>query len=62
MNALFQWMSDNKSWLFDGLGVAILGTIVGLLAREKRKSIRITQKGGNKSINVQKNNVGGKND
>ena len=62
---IYEWFKENVQWIFDGIGVAIIGTIIGFLFKRKPetpKSTKITQKGGKKSINIQNNNIGSDND
>ena len=65
MNSIFEWIGKNTNWIFDGIGVAIIGGIIGIFAKKKYdtyKSTKIIQKGGKGSINIQNNNIGSDND
>ena len=58
-----EWISNNAYWLFDGIGVVILTTIIGLFLKKdkknKKKNISINQSDGKKSINIQNNDFRG---
>lgn len=61
MSSIIEWVSDNAHWIFDGIGVTVLIGIVGVFSRkrkDKSNSIRIAQKGGKGSTNIQNNNIG----
>jgi len=47
-----EWILENKEWIFSGLGVAVLSSII-LLFKKKRDSINQTQKSGDNSLNYQ---------
>ncbi len=34
---MFNYIGDNAEWIFSGIGVAIIGIIVGMVFRRKRK-------------------------
>ena len=59
---MLEWIADNKTWLFSGLGVAIPLAIVGwLFSRPSSRSAQ-KQRGGDGSVNIQAGedaNVGG---
>jgi len=55
MDGIVIWIAENKSWLFDGLGVAIIFTIGGWFFSKKNKASRTkqTQKSGDNSLTIQ---------
>ena len=61
-----EWLTENLYWIFDGVGVFLLGFLVTFIFKNKKRTndkIRISQSSGKKSINIQNNNFGGgKND
>lgn len=49
-----QWVIDNAEWIFSGIGVFILSGIVALIIKNKKtKNIKMTQKSGANSTNIQ---------
>lgn len=65
MSSIFEWIEKNAFWIFDGIGVAIIGRIIGTFAKKKYaiyKSTKIVQRGGKGSINIQNNYIGSEND
>jgi len=50
------WISDNKQWLFSGLGLAIVAWVWRLIIKKRASSSTQTIRSGNNSTNVQ---VGG---
>ena len=52
-----EWLIQNRQWLFDGLGTAILLGIAGFVVRQFRKRApkpgKQVQISGNNSINMQ---------
>ena len=49
-----EWLNENKEWFLSGLGVSVLGIIVTLFQRQKRKKqIKMRQKSGSNSTNIQ---------
>jgi membrane protein implicated in regulation of membrane protease activity len=54
--AIINWLSSNKEWIFSGIGVAVISTIVALFFRRYQIKKKQIQKSGNNSINIQ---VGG---
>lgn len=61
---MLDWLIQNKEWLFSGLGVVVLSTVVGFLFKNKGNQ---QIKAGDKSTNIQggrdvKVSIGGKND
>ena len=49
------WISENKSWLFDGLGVAIVSAVAWLIFIKDKSTTSQKQKSGNNSVNIQAN-------
>ena len=48
------WIIENKEWVFSGIGVFVLGLIISLIARKgKNKSMKMNQKSGSNSKNIQ---------
>lgn len=49
-----QWIIDNAEWVFSGIGVFVLSGIVALISKNKKaKVIKMKQKSGNNSTNIQ---------
>lgn len=36
MSEIWNWLVDNKEWVFSGVGVFVLGLVVAILRRKKR--------------------------
>lgn len=49
---MWDWIVQNKEWVFSGFGVAIITAIIGIIIG-KKKSIRQKQKSGDNSTNYQ---------
>jgi len=48
------WIVENKEWIFSGIGVFVLGFVISIFARKgKQKSIKMKQKSGSNSTNIQ---------
>lgn len=50
------WIVENKEWIFSGIGVFVLGLVISIFARKgkvKQKSIKMKQKSGSNSTNIQ---------
>ncbi|WP_373330684.1 hypothetical protein [Salmonirosea aquatica] len=48
------WIIDNKEWIFSGIGVFIIGIVITFMTRErKNKSVKMKQKSGSNSKNIQ---------
>ncbi len=52
---MIEWIIQNKSWVFDGIGAAIFVFILSLVI--KNNSISQKQKGGKNSKNIQIGNI-----
>lgn len=58
------WVIDNKQWLFSGIGVVVVTSIIGwIVARLRRKIVDETRKhleqaAGDNSTNIQVGDVG----
>ena len=51
------WIIENKEWLFSGIGIVLLSLLLKFfLKKRKEKSIKMKQKSGKNSTNIQ---VGG---
>ena len=51
---ILNWISENKNWVFDGIGVTAIGLIASLFFRSKKDgNINQSQTGGNNSFNNQ---------
>lgn len=49
-----QWVIDNAEWIFSGIGVFVISGIVALITKNKRaKTIKMKQKSGASSTNIQ---------
>lgn len=46
------WIINNKEWVFNGIGVIILSTIVGFFVKQRSGNTQ-KQKSGRGSINIQ---------
>lgn len=53
MSLVPEWLADNYTWIFSGIGVAALIGIAGWLARRKTKSAH------GSSVNMSKSNISG---
>lgn len=53
MSLVPQWLADNYTWIFSGIGVAVLIGVAGWLARRKTRSV------DGSSVNVSKSNISG---
>jgi hypothetical protein len=57
---MFQWLSNNREWVFSGVGVALAAFLIRVLLR--KSSPTQTQCGGEESQNLQAGrdiNIGG---
>lgn len=52
------WISENREWLFSGLGGAVVMGIAGFLFKRKRDKVELSQsiKTGDNSTNIQGGN------
>jgi len=50
---MWQWIVDNKEWLFQGALVVIPVAIIGWIIGSRRLGIRQRQRGGRNSTNIQ---------
>jgi hypothetical protein len=52
---MIDWLIANKTWVFDGFGVAIVVAIIGFICKRSGATTKLTQKqkGGANSINIQ---------
>lgn len=51
---ILEWISTNKDWIFDGVGVAVLIFLANMFFKKKNEtSIKQTQISGNNSVNNQ---------
>jgi len=53
IETISNWVSENKTWLFDGLGAALLIFVLGLVLQRSRGGNNQVQKGGRNSQNYQ---------
>ena len=55
MKEIWKWIVENKSWIFDGLGVAIITGLIALFVRRRREDgvTKQTQVSGDNSVNIQ---------
>lgn len=54
MSAVWKWLVDNRTWVFDGFGVAIATGLIGILwKRRKRDGAAQSIRAGVRSVNVQ---------
>ncbi len=48
---MWNWLVENRTWVFSGIGVAVVGVILSIWrARDRRVQV---QKGGDRSTNLQ---------
>lgn len=47
------WLSNNYSWIFSGIGVFVISIIIGLFIKRRKKKFTQYQKSGKNSINLQ---------
>ena len=62
MENFFGWFNNNLEWIFDGIGVFLLSTLLGFFVKKKmdeKKNIKISQNNKKDSINIQNNYIGG---
>lgn len=52
MENILAWIGSNKEWLFSGIGVLIVSTVITLFIRHGKSSKQI-QKSGSNSVNIQ---------
>jgi len=50
---MFNWIAENKEWVFSGLGVAIITIVVSFLVRSHNQSNSQRQSSGDHSTNIQ---------
>jgi predicted tellurium resistance membrane protein TerC len=49
-----EWIIANKEWIFSGIGVFIIGVVISLLRKnQKKKTVKMKQKSGSNSNNIQ---------
>jgi hypothetical protein len=54
MDKVWEWLYNNRSWIFDGIGaIFISGLVAYLLRRRKDDSKKQTQVSGDDSVNIQ---------
>lgn len=53
MNAMLNWVVDNKEWLFSGAGFVLISWVGRLLFKKMRTSSKQTIRSGHSSNNVQ---------
>jgi hypothetical protein len=54
MSAVWKWLVDNHTWVFDGIGVAIVAWLIGIFwKRHKRDGAAQSIHAGDRSVNVQ---------
>lgn len=53
MEGISFWLNDNKEWLFSGVGLMVIATIIRLLYKRRQISSSQTIRSGNSSTNVQ---------
>jgi len=50
---MIDYISNNKEWIFSGIGVFFLTLLVGFLFRRRKAEISQSIKSGNNSTNIQ---------
>jgi hypothetical protein len=55
MEEIWKWVIENKSWIFDGIGVAIITGLIAIFLRRRQKDegTKQTQVSGDNSVNIQ---------
>lgn len=49
-----EWLTENKQWVFSGIGVAIIGWVfLGIKGKSKKNKLILKQKSGKNSTNIQ---------
>ncbi len=49
---LLKWITENKDWIFSGIGVTLLGTVIGSCFKKKDSPTQKIKSGKN-STNIQ---------
>lgn len=49
---MWNWLVENRTWVFSGIGVSVMALLVALVRRSKA-GINQRQRGGDHSVNVQ---------
>jgi len=49
----FDWIEQNKEWLFSGLGIAIIGWFITWSINRHKNTSHQIQKSGKNSVNIQ---------
>jgi hypothetical protein len=48
------WLIENKEWVFSGIGVFIIGGIIAIFKKsKKKKTLQMKQRSGSNSKNIQ---------
>ena len=47
------WFLNNCEWIFSGIGVFVIGLIITIFRKKKKKNFSQYQKSGKNSINIQ---------
>ncbi len=50
---ILNYIAENKTWIFSGIGVAIISAILGLLFRKNKSSNNKSLRSGDSSTNIQ---------
>ncbi len=52
---MITWITKNYQWIFSGIGVLIISTLISLIFKSKKRKHRMIQKqqSGKNSINIQ---------
>jgi LPXTG-motif cell wall-anchored protein len=53
LEAITEWISNNYTWVFSGVGILVLGGIIALFKRKRSGGTTQKQRSGNNSTNVQ---------
>jgi hypothetical protein len=61
---MLDWLWENRQWVFDGIGIAIIGGVIAWLRSRKKgdSGIHQSQRSGKNSVNLQSGrdiNIGG---
>lgn len=56
---IFNYISENKEWIFSGIGVSLITMLIALFRRRKSdgRIVKQIQKSGDSSVSVQIGNI-----
>ncbi|CCK80188.1 hypothetical protein [Desulfobacula toluolica] len=53
MDTITEWINSNYTWIFSGIGVLIIGSIITFFKKKSSNVINRSQRSGNNSTNIQ---------